>query len=75
VSIEMRTFVHPLLSPLLAVGIVHCQQKQTSDSPSEPSTPEAIKQFNDDQVAAISKANCRQGRPAALTKRTRAANP
>jgi hypothetical protein len=54
-SVRMRAFQTALLAFLLAVGIVHGQQKQTSASPNEPSTPEAIKQFNDDQVAAISK--------------------
>ena len=52
---KMRTFQAALLTFLIAVGIAHGQQKQTPASPSEPSTPEAIKQFNDDQVAAISK--------------------
>jgi hypothetical protein len=51
----MRTFLSALLASSLTVGIAHGQQKQTSASPGEPSTPEAIKQFNDDQVAAISK--------------------
>lgn len=55
IPVKMRTFLIALLASLLAVGIAHGQQKQTSASPSEPPTPEAIKQFNDDQVAAISK--------------------
>ena len=54
-SIRTRTFPTTLLASLLAVGAAHGQQEKTPDSRSEPSTPEAIKQFNDDQVAAISK--------------------
>jgi hypothetical protein len=51
----MRIFLLALLASLLIAGIALGQQKQTSAPPGEPSTPEAIKQFNDDQVAAISK--------------------
>lgn len=54
-SAGIRPLQTVLLASLLAAGTAHGQQKQTSASPSEPSTPEAIKQFNDDQVAAISK--------------------
>jgi len=44
-----------LLSPLLAVGMVYAQQEKPPTPPFEPSTPEAIKQFNDDKVAELSK--------------------
>ncbi|MFY9530280.1 MAG: c-type cytochrome [Candidatus Acidiferrales bacterium] len=52
---SLRISLTAFLASLLAVGITYGQQKQTSVYPSEPSTPEAIKQFNSDQVAAISK--------------------
>ena len=54
-NLEMRTFLFAFLASPLAVGIDHGQQKQASAFPGEPSTPEAIKQFNDEQVAALSK--------------------
>src|SRR4029077_18526803 len=63
--VRMRAFQTALLAFLLAVGIVHGQQKQTSISSSEPFTPEAIKQFNDEQVAALSKQIAgKEGQPA-----------
>jgi hypothetical protein len=40
---------------LLAIGIAHGQQEKASVPADEPSTPEAIKQFNDDKVAELSK--------------------
>jgi photosynthetic reaction center cytochrome c subunit len=43
------------LGPLLAIGIAHGQQDKTSNFPTEPSTPEAIKQFNEDKVVELSK--------------------
>ena len=52
---KMRRFQSALIVSLLAVGIAYSQEKKTLPSPGEPSTPEAIKQFNDEQVAAISK--------------------
>jgi hypothetical protein len=51
-STKMRTFQTVLLASLLTIGIAHGRQEKT---PSEPTTPEAIKQFNDDQIAAVSK--------------------
>ena len=47
-----------LLGPLFAIGVAYGLQEQTSNpltSPAEPSTPETIKQFNDDKVAELSK--------------------
>src|SRR6266852_6425113 len=43
------------LVPLLAIGIAHGQQEKTANSFAEPSTPEAIEQFNDDKIAELSK--------------------
>ena len=43
------------LGPLLAIGIAHCQHEKIPAPADEPSTPEAIKQFNDDKVAELSK--------------------
>jgi len=43
------------LSLLLVVGMMYGQQGKARISPDEPSTPEAIKQFNDDRVAELSK--------------------
>ena len=43
------------LGLLLTIGIAYGQQETTSNSPAEPSTPEAIKQFNDDKVAELSR--------------------
>jgi hypothetical protein len=53
VKTRMRILIGALLASVLAVGILRGQQKQTPTSSSEPSTPEAIKQFNEDQVAAV----------------------
>jgi hypothetical protein len=50
---KMRDSVIVLLASLLAGGIAYGQQGTTS--PSEPSTPEAIKQFNDEKLADLSK--------------------
>jgi hypothetical protein len=44
-----------LLWLLLAVGMAYGQKGTASVSADEPSTPEAIKQFNDDKVAELSK--------------------
>jgi len=44
-----------LLLPLLAVEMMSSPQKKASVSADEPSTPEAIRQFNDDRVAELSK--------------------
>ena len=43
------------LAPLLAVVMIYGQQEKPSVLADEPSTPEAIKQFNDDKVAELSK--------------------
>ena len=43
------------LGPLLAVGMIYGQQEKASVPADEPSTQEAIKQFNDDKVAELSK--------------------
>ena len=43
------------LGLLLTVGMAHGQQEKTLSPSPEPSTPEAIKQFNDDKVAELSK--------------------
>jgi hypothetical protein len=43
------------LASLLAFGIAYAAQEKSSVSENEPTTPEAIKQFNDDSVATLSK--------------------
>ena len=43
------------LGLLLTIGIAHGQQENTYNTLAEPSTPEAIKQYNDDKVAELSK--------------------
>ena len=54
-NMTMRISVVALLVFLLAGEIAYGQQEKTSASPSEPSTPEAIKQFNDEKVAELAK--------------------
>jgi hypothetical protein len=51
----MRRFLTALLASLVSVGVVHGQQERTSAFPSEPSTPDAIRQFDDEKVAELSK--------------------
>jgi hypothetical protein len=51
----MRTFLTAMLAALLSVGIAQGQQEKTLAVASEPSTPEAIKQFNDEKLAELSK--------------------
>ena len=51
----MRTFLTAFLASLLSVGLIYGQQEKASAIPGEPSTPEAIKQFNDDNLAELSK--------------------
>ena len=56
----MRIFSMAVAAFLLVVGLAFGQQEKqpaasTATATSEPSTPEAIKQFNDEQVAAVSK--------------------
>jgi hypothetical protein len=63
----MRIFAAVLSVCFLAIGLAHGRQDKpsTSQAPSEPSTPAAIKQFNDEQVAAISKQIAgKEGQPA-----------
>jgi hypothetical protein len=42
------------LGPLLAIALIYGQQEKPSAPADEPSTPEAIKQFNDERVAELS---------------------
>ena len=51
----MKSFSIVLLAPILGLGIAFSQQEKTLAAAGEPSTPEAIKQFNDEQVADVSK--------------------
>jgi hypothetical protein len=51
----MRTLLTALLAFLFSVAIAHGQQEKLSAFPNEPSTPEAIKQFNDEKLAELSK--------------------
>lgn len=43
------------LTSVLALGIAYAAQEKSPVTTSEPSTPEAIKQLNDDSVATLSK--------------------
>ena len=52
---ELRILPSVVLASLLAIGTVYGQQSRNSDTSIEPTTPEAIKQFNDGQVAEASK--------------------
>jgi Photosynthetic reaction centre cytochrome C subunit len=52
---KLRIPLLALLLPLLAVEMMYSQQEKASVSADEPSTPEAIRQFNDDRVAELSK--------------------
>ncbi len=52
---KLRVSLAAFLSPLLAIGMSYGQQEKTPTPTDEPSTPEAIKQFNDDKVAELSK--------------------
>ena len=59
-TIDMRLRISKIawLGPLLTIGIAHGLQEKASNSlasPAEPSTPAAIKQFNDDKVAELSR--------------------
>jgi cytochrome c peroxidase len=51
----LNTFLKVSVASLLAAGIVYAGQEKSSAPTAEPATPEAIKQFNDDSVAALSK--------------------
>src|SRR5580700_8338086 len=50
-----KPLLNASLASLLAFGITYAAQEKSSVSENEPTTPEAIKQFNDDSVAALSK--------------------
>lgn len=53
------------LALLLAIGVAHSQQDKAPVPADEPSTPEAIKQFNDEKVAELSKQIIgKEGQPA-----------
>jgi hypothetical protein len=52
---KLRFLPAAFLSTLLAAGIVQSQQEKPPAPTDEPSTPETIKQFNDDKVAELSK--------------------
>jgi hypothetical protein len=54
-KMKLRVPLLVFLSPLLAVGMMYGQQEKPSVPPDEPSTPEVIKQFNNDKVAELSK--------------------
>jgi len=49
----VKIFLTALSLSLLAGGIAYGQQGKTAASPAEPSTPEAIKQFNDEKIAQL----------------------
>lgn len=54
----MRIHSIALTATLLFAGLSYGQQEKQPGAPAavaEPSTPEAIKQFNDEQIAAVSK--------------------
>jgi len=51
----MRTFITTLSLMLLACGITYGQQTPPSPSPGDLSTPEAIKKFNEEKVAELTK--------------------
>ena len=50
-----KPLLNASLASLLAFGIAYATQEKSSVSENEPTAPEAIKQFNDDSVAALSK--------------------
>jgi hypothetical protein len=52
-DVKKRISVLALSASLLASEIAYGQQEKTSASSGEPSTPEAIKQFNDDKLAEV----------------------
>jgi hypothetical protein len=54
-STRRRILLTALSVSLLAGGIAYGQQGKTSACPGEPPTPEAIRQFNDQKVAELSK--------------------
>ncbi len=54
-NMKLRSSLAASLWTLLAVGMVNGQQGKVPVPADEPSTPEAIKQFNEDKVAELSK--------------------
>jgi hypothetical protein len=62
---DAKNFQGRLVRPLLAIGIAHGQHQKTANSSAEPSTPEVIEQFNDDEIAELSKQiACKEDQPA-----------
>ena len=51
---NLRFTLNVILPPLLAVGLVSAQNTPSNSDP-EPSTPEAIQQYNAEKVAELSK--------------------
>jgi hypothetical protein len=51
----MKIFPAAWLAILSIAGVTHGQQGKEKPAASEPATPEAIKQFNDEQIAAVQK--------------------
>jgi hypothetical protein len=54
-TINVKLSLTILIASVLTIGPVHGQQEKIPASSGEPSTPETIKQFNDDRVAELSK--------------------
>jgi hypothetical protein len=54
-NMKLRISLAALLAPMLAVGIVYGHQEKPPAPTDEPSTPEAIKHFNDDKIDELSK--------------------
>jgi hypothetical protein len=50
-----KLFLNASLASLLACGVTYAGQEKSSAPASEPTTPEAIKQLNEDSVATLSK--------------------
>jgi len=50
-----KSLMNAALASMLALGIAYAGQEQSSVPVNEPTTPDAIKQFNNEQVAALSK--------------------
>jgi hypothetical protein len=51
----LKTVFNAFVVLILAVGIAYAGQEKSSVPANGPATPEAIKQYNDDSVAALSK--------------------
>jgi hypothetical protein len=50
-----RLLLNASLASLLTLGVTYAAQEKSSVPAGEPTTPETVKQFNDEQVAALSK--------------------